>query len=214
MLRSEGGDRALVRSDTGLPPGPLVSFLPDPAVRGTLHALVEDHGPYTSSDFGATWSSVRRDVPASRFTGPLAAGTGSTGLWAGTEGGVLALKGHPSCTPDPSTLCLHGDRFQVRVDWRDSQGGSGTGRSVPLKGETGAFWFFHPDNLELMVKVLDGRTVNGHFWVFYGSLSNVAFTLQVLDTATGRLWVRENPAGRFASTGDTMAFPADGEPRP
>ena len=82
---------------------------------------------------------------------------------------------------------------------------------MPLSEDTGAFWFFHPDNLELMVMVLDARTVNDHFWVFYGSLSNVAFTLRVLDTVTGRLWAREKPIGRFSSVGDTLAFPAGKE---
>jgi hypothetical protein len=78
---------------------------------------------------------------------------------------------------------------------------------VPLTPDTGAFWFFHPDNLELMVKVLDARTVNGHFWVFLGSLSNVAFEVVVTDTANGRMWIRENPSGTFASLGDVIAFP-------
>jgi hypothetical protein len=42
--------------------------------------------------------------------------------------------------------------------------------------------------------------------VFYGSLTNVAFTLTVTDTATGRSRVYENPQGHFASSGDTAAF--------
>ena len=57
-----------------------------------------------------------------------------------------------------------------------------------------------------MVKVLDARAVNGHWWVFYGSLSNVPFTLTVTDTATGTPRVYRNPPRTFASRGDTAAF--------
>jgi hypothetical protein len=81
---------------------------------------------------------------------------------------------------------------------------------VPLTDDTGAFWFFREDNLELAVKVLDGRPVNGHRWVFYGSLTNVAFELRVTDTETGRQLLYENPPGEMASRGDTSAFPAAG----
>ena len=37
-------------------------------------------------------------------------------------------------------------------------------------------------------------------------LTNVAFTLTVTDTTTGRTAVYENPQGSFASAGDTAAF--------
>ena len=60
--------------------------------------------------------------------------------------------------------------------------------------------------MELTVKVLDGRPLNDRFWVFYGSLTNVEFTLEVTDTETGRQRVYRNPSGHFASAGDTDAF--------
>jgi hypothetical protein len=33
------------------------------------------------------------------------------------------------------------------------------------------------DAREVLVKVLDGRAVNGKFWVFYGALSNVRYSV-------------------------------------
>jgi len=57
-----------------------------------------------------------------------------------------------------------------------------------------------------MVKVLDGRAVNGRYWVFYASLSDVAYTLTVTDRVTGQVKVYDNPAGRLASVADTEAF--------
>lgn len=42
----------------------------------------------------------------------------------------------------------------------------GQGSARPLTDESGAFWFFDPVNIEVTIKVLDGRPINGHFWVF------------------------------------------------
>lgn len=110
-----------------------------------------------------------------------------------------------SCTADATGHCLR-DRFRITVDWSDPILGNGSGQTIPLSTDTGAFWFFDQDNLELVVKVLDGRPFNGRFWVFYASLSNVQYTLTVTDTETGAVRTYQNPAGRFASAGDTAAF--------
>ena len=67
-------------------------------------------------------------------------------------------------------------------------------------------WFFQPSNVELVVKVLDGRAVNGRFWVFYGALSNVEYTITVTDTVTGAVKTYFNPQGNLASVADTEAF--------
>jgi hypothetical protein len=111
--------------------------------------------------------------------------------------------------PSSSGLCLGEDhRFCVEVAWQDPfNGGSGDGEAVPLTPDTGAFWFFDADNLELMLKLLDGRAVNGHFWFFYGALSNVGYQITVTDRSTGATRVYENPPGQFGSFADTQAFP-------
>ncbi len=111
-----------------------------------------------------------------------------------------------TCVPAAGRLCLNGGRFAVQAAWKDFSGRTGAGTAVGLTGDTGYFWFFDPANVEAVLKVLDGTTVNGHFWVFYGALSNVEYTLTVTDTTTGHVKVYQNPSGRFASTGDTLAF--------
>ncbi|MEX1246704.1 MAG: hypothetical protein WEF99_18315 [Thermoanaerobaculia bacterium] len=111
------------------------------------------------------------------------------------------------CTPGSTTLCLNQGQFQVEVDWRvPSQGRSGSGMAVPVTGDTGYLWFFSEENVELIVKVLDGRGVNGHYWVFYGALSNVEYTITVTNTQTGAIRVYTNPSGTLASHADTNAF--------
>ena len=118
----------------------------------------------------------------------------------------LELPRQEGCTPSGTTLCLNGGRFAVEASFMDFQGVGDAATGVPFTDDTGIFWFFRETNLELIVKVLDGRDVNGNFWIFYGSLSNVDFDLTVTDTATGRVRTYLNRSRRFASVGDTGAF--------
>jgi len=132
----------------------------------------------------------------------------------GTDGsswGIFGRRlGDPRCATGSEVLCLGaGGRFEARVDWKNPfTGQTGTGKALPLTGDTGAFWFFDAANLELMIKVLDGGGVNGHFWVFYGSLSNVEYTVTVTDTSTGAARIYHNAPFQFASRADVEAFPS------
>jgi hypothetical protein len=110
------------------------------------------------------------------------------------------------CAERPYGFNLNDCRFHLSVNWRDSRGREGAGQPVQLTNDTGYFWFFSESNVELMVKVLDARPVNGHFWVFFGALSSVEFTLTVTDTLTGAKKTYRNPLSNFASVGDTAAF--------
>ena len=124
-----------------------------------------------------------------------------------TRATVPASSQAAPCTAGSTTLCLNQGRFQVQVEWSvPSQGRSGSGMAVPVTGDTGYLWFFSEENVELIVKVLDGRSVNGHYWVFYGALSNVQYSITVTDTETGAIKTYENPSGSLASRADTSAF--------
>ncbi len=109
------------------------------------------------------------------------------------------------CVPSETVLCL-GGRFEARVAWRDFSRNTGQGRVAHRTDRAGTFWFFDPDNVELVVKTVDGAAFNGHRWVFYAALSNVAFTLEVRDLSTGRVRLYANPPGTFTSVGDVEAF--------
>jgi streptogramin lyase len=113
----------------------------------------------------------------------------------------------PFCSSQPQVLCLNGGRFQASVSWFFSRTGSqGTGRAVPLAAATGAFWFFTADNLELVVKVIDGRPVNGKFWVFVGAMTDGQWVLEIRDTETGQIRRYQNSEGQLLSLADTEAF--------
>jgi len=120
--------------------------------------------------------------------------------------GVYARRFSLTCGAE-TALCLSGSRFRAEVTWKvPATGQTGRGTPIPRTNDTGAFWFFDAANVELLVKVLDGTAVNGHFWVFYGSLTDVEFDLTVTDTVTGQVRTYHNPAGTMASRADTEAF--------
>ncbi|HVT15895.1 MAG TPA: PKD domain-containing protein [Thermoanaerobaculia bacterium] len=126
---------------------------------------------------------------------------------------IVVATGSPVCLPGPTDLCLNRGRFYAGVVWTDPfGGGSGVGTAVPLTDDTGYFWFFAPGNVELVLKVLDGRGVNGNFWVFYGALSSVEYVVTVLDSQTGVTRTYHNLPFRLASVADTQAFHATGAP--
>ena len=110
------------------------------------------------------------------------------------------------CVANSTTLCLNQDRFRLISTWKNFFEQTGVGIAVPQTDDTGAFYWFDPQNIELAIKVLDGRIHNGHFWVYYGALSNVQFTLAIKDTETGECKEYFNPLETFASVGDSTAF--------
>lgn len=112
-----------------------------------------------------------------------------------------------TCTAGPTQLCLNGGRFRIEVEWTSPAGDSGFGQAVPLTDDTGFFWFFGPDNVEMVIKVLNGCPVNGRFWVFAGGLTNVFTRVTVTDTETGDVKTYVNPQGiPFQPIQDTSAF--------
>ena len=134
--------------------------------------------------------------------------SGVTGATSGTDPEVLTAVGPAGTCPGNGTnLCLDNGRFRVQVAWQvAAQGLSGAGTPVPLTTDTGYFWFFSANNVELVLKVVDGRAFNGHYWVFSGALSDVAYTITVTDTVTGVSRSYVNPAGSLKSFSDVTAF--------
>lgn len=119
------------------------------------------------------------------------------------------------CEADGRTLCLSGGRFLVRADWAAVDGSAGFASSLPLTEESGALTFFSPDNLELVVKVLDGCGTNGRYWVFASGLTDVEVGLTVTDRWTGAVWSHQSPSGtRYEPTFDINAFDGCGATEP
>jgi hypothetical protein len=166
---------------------------------GALAAQNDDFGNSTNSHLAFTLTSTGTWVIACTSLFPQVTGSYTLALQG------VAAPPQGSCSTATS-LCLVGGRFTVSVAWATTDGRTGSGQAVSLTDDTGYFWFFDAANVELVVKVLDARGVNGHFWVFYGALSNVRYTITVEDTTDGSRRVYQNPQGTMASAADTSAF--------
>jgi hypothetical protein len=119
---------------------------------------------------------------------------------------VGAYEVSPACAAGGGHLCLNAGRFRVTGQFAAGPQ-QGTARAVTLTGEAGYLWFFRPDNVEVVTKVLNGCGLNGRYWVFSSGLTNVETTLTVTDTARGTVKTYPNPAGRvFQPVLDTAAF--------
>jgi|GEM_PF-1227057 len=188
--RGEAGFRVEIRS----PAGPLG---PRDAPPGAEGLSVDGLDPETSYTFRVR--AVR---------GVLASDPG-----AETSATTLAVGGAAGpCVPGERTLCLLGDRFRVRVTWRDPRSGDhGFGRVAAGLGSevSGLFWFFDASNLELIVKLIDGVGLNGFYWTFYGGLSDVEHWIEVVDSETGESVTYHNPPGEICGLADVRSFPRE-----
>jgi hypothetical protein len=111
------------------------------------------------------------------------------------------------CLPSFAVLCASKGRFEITLTWRRPDGTTGLGGAVPLSGDSGYFWFFDPDNVELAVKVLDACSDFGAYWFFAAGLTNVETTITVRDTKSDEIRTYTNDQGRaFVPVLDTGAF--------
>jgi hypothetical protein len=188
------------------------------AMGGEVPRLFDLHEVYDpimdSWSLGPPMPIPRHGVPAVALGDRILVPGGGTvqGLepTAHVDAFVVGGAGGGGCVPDDETLCLQDGRFSLMVEWRDpANGAMRRARARSQLDQTGIFSFFDDENFELLVKVLDGRAINGAFWLFYGALSDVEYTIFVADTIDTSLRVYHNPQGLLASAGDVDAFPAE-----
>ncbi len=188
---------------TGWPFG--ITAGPDGAVWFT-HAGANKIGRITTSGEISEFSIPTADA------GPTGISSGADGnIWFtesnGKKIGRLTPGAPGACVPDSTTLCLGNARFQARASWTTSDGRSGAGQAVSLTRSAGYFWFFSSDNVEVMVKIVDGCALNSNYWVFAGGLTDAHVVVTVTDTTTGAVRTYTNPLGvAFQPIQDTTTF--------
>lgn len=111
------------------------------------------------------------------------------------------------------TLVLNASHsFNVTVVATDQHNGNVQGNGVALP-QTDTFGYFslpsitnNPSNPEIFIKILDGRPVNGFWWVFYGHLTDLIYDISVKENATGITHTYHKDAGNAAGGFDTSTF--------
>jgi photosystem II stability/assembly factor-like uncharacterized protein len=191
LVKSTNGGTAWTAAVNGLPSIGVAAIAIDRTATARIYIGTAGAGSFVTKTFGASWTAQSSGLSDRHVTAMTVAQTSPSTVYAGTQtSGVFRAVSDA-----------------VGVAWSvPSQGTSGLGQAIPLSSDTGTFWFFDSANYELMIKVLDGRTVNGHIWVFYGALSNVQYTITVTDTQTGAIKNYTNASGTLASVADVLAF--------
>ncbi len=164
-----------------------------------LFVCVDTNGPTQKDAFGGTSQTA---APSTKL--------GQVGFFPEYRTlGIRAKFGEVTtgCVASPTSLCLGNGRFRVEATYLTGAGDAGSAKVVKLTDQTGYLWFFNQDNVEAVVKVLDGCGLNDKFWVFAGGLTNVNVVLTVTDTETGNVKTYTNPQGRaFQPIQDTTAL--------
>ena len=112
----------------------------------------------------------------------------------------------------PGLLTLNAaHRFSITLSATDQRTGrTGSGVATQMNDLWGYFSIpaitANPSNPEVFVKLLDATSINGHYWFFYGGLTDLEYTLTVKEDATGRSKMYTKPAGNECGGSDTAAF--------
>jgi hypothetical protein len=161
----------------------------DPVSPTTLYAATAD-GVYRSVDGGGTWTSFNAGLPPGPAKNLAIDGTGRF-LHVTAAGTVYDIEISGGCGASDDALCLLGGRFVVTVQAIDPRTGRlevGTALSqtdrwgyFSLPGFTG-----DPSFPEIVVKMADATSFGEGFWVFHSGLTDLQYTLSVVDTVTGQ----------------------------
>jgi hypothetical protein len=168
-------------------------------------------GYATFTKQAGTWTHVSYGYPVA-FTGAYSA---QVEMYVGKDpaGGTFSAYVdnvslvQPLCQGDDVTQCLIDSRFRITAHWQIVGGDNGPAHGTQLTRGSSQFWFFSPDNYELMVKVLDGCALNHRYWVYAGGLTNQRVDITVSDTWTGASKTYTNPLRTpFKFVSDTGTF--------
>jgi hypothetical protein len=134
----------------------------------------------------------------------------TTGSFQANFDNMVVAPGVLPCPSDVAgSLCLFDARFTVSAGFKFANGDQGLAQAVPLGdgNSSGYYWFFDVNNPEVMVKLINGCAVNGHYWFFAAGLTNLEVGILIMDAQTGARKVYTNPANTaFAPIQDTAAL--------
>ena len=205
LYKSSDSGNSFSRIGTGLPSSPIDVLVIVPTQPSRLFAGTRGSGVYATADGGQTWTALNTGLGDLEITA-LALDASGTSLHAGTAAGVFDYQFASE------TLVLNVSHpFRIELVARDPRtGATGAGLSKYLSDLAGYFSLptltLSPETPEVFVKIVDGRAVNGRFWVFHGGLTDLEYTLTVPEESSGRTKTYFKAAGSPCGEFDTAAF--------
>ena len=129
-------------------------------------------------------------------------------LFLGASSLLSAQQPAGRCVSDIHTLCLDQGRFAVTVTFQQTPSGfSQDAHAVQITDQSGNFWFFDPNNVEVVVKILNGCAGFDSFWFFAAGLTDLGVTIEVRDLVTDMQRNYSSTFGEpFQPIQDTSAF--------
>jgi hypothetical protein len=128
---------------------------------------------------------------------------------SGVTGGSFAALANCLGLADADTLCLN-NRFLIHAQFRTGPAATpvdGDAFVGPSNAGSGIFWFFSPNNWEVMIKAINGCGLNSRHWIFSAATTNVFYRVEVLDVQAGRQKIYFNfPGPPAPAVTDTDAF--------
>ena len=158
-------------------------------------------------------------MPAAVFLGLLLPGLQAAPVLAGeaeaSEESVAAdvvpsASEDGTCVESSTVLCLHESRYEVTLEFTANGETQPARVARPRTSDSGLFYFFAPNNWEMLLKVLDGCTTNNHHWVFAASATDVGLNLMVRDTTRSDIQPKvytKDPGDPAPAITDVGAFP-------
>lgn len=218
------------------------------SVASTASFVVEPSNPaaaspvqFTDTSTGATsWQWNFGDGQNSTVQSPThefaAAGAYTVTLKVNGSGGQSQATQTIEVSAQDTLVLLAGagQAFEVTLQATDPRtGNTGVGQAIPQNDVFGYFTIpaLVPINPgapvvpEVFVKMLDARAIGQGFWLFWGGLTDLEYTLTITDTVTGTVKVKHNPVtdspvclgadtGGFANIGTPTPTVTSGSPTP
>lgn len=99
------------------------------------------------------------------------------------------------CASSDTIQCLGGNRYSAEITWSSSLT-SGKGQVFEATtDDVGLFTLDNADQVDVLIRVLDGCAINNQSWVFMVSLADVAVTTLATDLETGNQQTYSLPLG-------------------
>ena len=152
-----------------------------------------------------------------------AAGTYPVSLTVSNGSGTTVSSLSVTVTEAATLRLLAGHPFDITLTARDPRtSNTGVGEAIP---QNDVFGYFTIPALvptsgvvvpEVFVKMLDATPIGQNYWVFFGGLTDLEYTLTITEVGTGRVKVFHNPVtdSRVCLGADTSGFFEAATPNP